>query len=248
MFLESMDVLPDMPAFSLKTDFAERRATRNAMCSAGLTLDLVYPFTLASRTVVNNFEPLLETAAWVGARLANVLVYDADPARRLDNLCLLGELAARYSIGLSIEFYPASRLRTIAEATALIDQVGRSDIGLTLDLLHWMRAGERTDKRQKGVRIAQICDGPATMEPELREWEASHERLLPGDGAFDIADFIASLPENCPLTLEVPRHKSLHAGTSALERAEQAYRAMRKTLGGPLVGNFDRIAEPQAHD
>lgn len=248
MFLESMGELPDMPAFSLRTDLAERRATRNALSSAGLTLDLAYPFTLAPRTVVNNFEPLLEAAAWVGAKLANVLVYDTDPARRLDNLCRLGELAANYSIGLSIEFYPASRLRTFAEATALIDQVQRTDIGLTLDLLHLMRSGERTDVRDERVRIAQICDGPATLEPELREWEASHERLLPGDGAFDIADFMASLPANCPLTLEVPRHKSLHAGMSALERAEQAYRAMRKSLGATLVGNFEKIAEPQAHD
>jgi sugar phosphate isomerase/epimerase len=230
LFLESMSVLPDMPEYSLIKDAPARRAVRDALRSRGLSLDLVYPFTLAGRTVIADFEPTLETAAWLGGSLANVLLYDRDPARRSDALCELAELASNYGIGLAVEFYPVSRIRSLGEATALVRQTGRDNIGLTLDILHLMRSGEPFHASDARICIAQLSDGPATASQERIEWEASHERSLPGAGSFDIAGFVAALPVDCPLSLEVPRQSALRAAVAPLERAIAVSRALAAVL------------------
>ncbi|QKS01440.1 sugar phosphate isomerase/epimerase [Sphingomonas sp. CL5.1] len=240
LFLHPMAVLPGMPDFALIGDTPERRATRDAMRAGGVALDLAYPFTLAGRTDVVVFEPVLETAAWLGGRLANVLCYDREPARRIGKLAALAELAGGYGIGLAVEFYPPSQVRSLHEALALIEATGRDDIGVTLDLLHLHRAGEMpgalpllADPR---IRIAQVSDGPLAIAPDRIEWEAGSERLLPGEGAFDIDGFVAALAPECPVSVEVPRQSALDAGRSMLDRARRAVEATRAALGETFHG------------
>ena len=238
LFLHPMEVLPAMPAFRLIGDTPERRATRDAMRAGGVKLDLVYPFTLTGRTDVGAFEPALETAAFLGAPLANVLCYDREAGRRADKLAELAQLAGNYGIGLAIEFYPPSQVRSLAEALALLDADtdthGDGGIGVTLDLLHLVRSGEMPaalpglgDPR---VRIAQLADGPPTMEPERLEWEAGRQRRLPGEGAFDIRAFVGALAPGVPVSVEVPQEDRLIAGVPMLERARLAVGASRRAL------------------
>ena len=233
-FLHPMAALPAMPDFALIGDTPERRATRDVMRAEGVTLDLVYPFTVGGRTDVSSFEPVLETAAWLGGRLANVLCYDRDPARRVERLAALAELAGGYGIGLAVEFYGPSQVASLTEALATIDATGSGDIGVTLDLLHLVRAGEMpaalprcADRR---IRIAQLSDGPPVLAGDQIEEEAGTDRLLPGEGAFDIAGFAAALAPGCPVSVEVPRRSVLDAGVSPLDRARQAVEATRAAL------------------
>lgn len=234
LFLHPMAVLPAMPDFSLIGDTPERRATRDAMRAGGVALDLVYPFTLTGRTVVETFEPALETAASLGGRLANVLCYDRELDRRLDKLSEFADLAASYEIDLAIEFYPPSQIPSLSEAFATTEMLGRDDIGITLDLLHLARAGEGEIGlpflAHRQIRIAQISDGPATISADWIEWEAGIERLPPGDGAFDIAGFVSALAPDCPVSVEVPRQSKIDAGVPVLERARAAVAAARMTL------------------
>ncbi len=233
-FLHSMAELPAMPDYSLVIDAAERRATRAALKASGLTVDMVYPFTLAGRTVIRDFDPALEAAADIGASFANILCYDRDPARRAEKLAELAHLAAPYGVGLAIEFYPASQIRTLGEALALIDATGRDDPGVTLDLLHVMRGGEGADAlpllADPRIRIAQLCDGPAAVPPDPLEWEASRERQLPGEGTFDLPAFLAALRPDVPITVEVPQQAALDRGVPPLDRARRAVNAARAVL------------------
>lgn len=235
LFLHPMEVLPDLPPFELIGDTPERRRTRDAMAAGGVSLDLVYPFTLAGRTEVAAFAPALETAAWLGARYANVLCYDRDPARRLDRLAELAALAGGYGIGLAIEFYPPAQVRSLGEAFDAIAALGRDDIGVTLDLLHLARAGEMPDALPRladpRIRLAQLCDAPATVTPDRLEYEAGRERLLPGEGSLDIARFVAALAPETPVSIEVPREAALRAGVPMIERARGAVAATRRVLG-----------------
>lgn len=233
-FLHAMDVLPAMPHYNLVTDAAARRTTRNALAANGITIDLLYPFTMAGRTVVADFTPALEAGAELGAPLANILCYDRDPVRRTEKLAELAELAARYGIGLSIEFYPPSQVRTLADALADIDRIGRSDIGITADLLHIMRGGDAAASMallsHPSIRIAQLADGPAKMPADRNEWEAGLQRELPGEGGFDIRAFVAGLAPHVPLSVEAPRQSALDAGITALDRARAAVAATRACL------------------
>jgi sugar phosphate isomerase/epimerase len=233
-FLHSMAVLPAMPPYDLVRDPVARRTTREALAATGITVDLIYPFTMAGRTVVADFAPALEAGAELGAPLANILCYDREPARRAEKLIELAELAASFGISLGIEFYPPSQIRTLAQTLAEIERIGRTDIGVTLDLLHIMRGGDVDASMvllsDPAIRIAQISDGPADMAADRIEWEAGLQRLLPGEGVFDIPAFVAALDPKVSLSVEAPRQSALDAGVPALDRARAAVEATRASL------------------
>lgn len=236
-FLRSMPILPAMPEFDLTHDVALRRATRTALRACGVTVDMVYPFTLAGRTVVADFAPVLEAAADLDATLANVLCYDRDPTRRIERLIELRDLADGYGLQLAIEFYPPSQVATFADALELVGGLGPR-AGITVDLLHLQRSGEMPALRDAlsdpRVRLAQLSDGPQVIEEEALEWEAGRERLLPGEGAFDCRGFVDALAPGIPLSVEVPRDSAIAMGTSVLERARAAVEAASKVLAGTI--------------
>lgn len=233
-FLHSMEVLPAMPSYDLVTNLAERRETHALLDDLGLTVDLVYPFTLAGRTLIADFEPALEAAAQLGAPLATILCYDRDPARRVDNLAALARLAAPYGIELAIEFYPPSQIRTLADALATIDATSSDRIGVVLDMLHVMRGGALAESLplmgDPRIRMVQLADGPAEMAADRIEWEAGLQRLLPGEGTFDWQALLAPLPAAALFSVEAPRQDAIDRGVPAEERARQAVEATRAVL------------------
>jgi len=233
-FLHAMEVLPAMPRYDLVADVTERRATRALIDDLGLSVDLVYPFTLAGRTIVADFAPVLEAAADLGAPLANILCYDRDPARRVEKLSELAELAAPYGIALGIEFYPSSQIRTLAEALALIEATGSDSIGVVLDMLHLMRGGALAESvpllGDPRIRVVQLADGPAEMAADRVEWEAGLQRLLPGEGALDFPELLAALHPDALFSVEAPRQDAIDQGVPVEQRARQAVEAARAVL------------------
>jgi len=227
LFLTPMAVLPRMPQFALIGDTAERRETRRRCEDLGITIDLAYPFTLAGRTEIDSFRPAMETAAWLGVRALNTLVYDRDPQRRRDRFGQFCELAGQYALSVALEFYPASQVRTLQEAIALVELLGQpSHVGVNLDLLHLIRSGGQVAQvaavAPDTLQYAQYCDGPENSPTASSEWEASRQRLLPGQGVFDVRGFAAALPERVRCSVEIPQEDAIEAGVPALERALRA--------------------------
>ena len=60
--------------------------------------------------------------------------------------------------------------------------------------------------------------------------EARHERLSPGDGDLPLADFLAALPWDRIVGLEVPMLGKAMAGIGAKERLAPAIAAARNLL------------------
>lgn len=210
LFMNSLPDLPRMPAFDLITDRAARRAVVSALAASGQKLGLVYPFTLSGRSVVADFDASLDCAAALGAQAVNLLVYDRDKARRAALFAAFCALATGKGLGVALEFYPASRIPSLAEAVDLMSTYdGPGRVGLTIDLLHLMRSHGRFEDvaalPADHVLFAQLADGPATRPESEWQEEASHNRALMGDGDFDGRRFLASLPSTCPVSLEVPR-------------------------------------------
>ncbi len=234
-FLHSMEVLPAMPPYDLVRDPQALRQTRAALAATGVKVDLIYPFTMAGRTNPQDFAPALEAGAALGAPLANVLCYDRDPVRRSERLIELAELAATFDIALSIEFYPPSQVRTLAQTLEEITRTGRSDIKVTADLLHIMRGGEAQESmpllNHPAIAIAQISDGPKTIDPDKIEHEAGIERLLPGQGMFDISAFLNALNPSTPISVEIPQQNNIDAGQPPQIRANNAVNAAKTVMG-----------------
>jgi len=225
LFMEPMDVLPRMPTFALYGDTPERRETRRRMDALGIGLDIAYPFTLAGRTEIECFVPALETAAYLGAFAVNVLAYDRDAARRADKFGAFCALAASFGLATVVEFFPLSQVPSLGEAIALVKETGGT-AGVNVDLLHLMRSGgsiaDLAAAPSELIRYGQFSDGPAALDPECWDFEASSQRLLPGEGAFDLTGFARALPRDCRTSVELPQESSLAAGVPVKERARAA--------------------------
>lgn len=235
LFMEPMDVLPLMPKFDIYADIGARRDLKQRMDDLGIVLDLAYPFTLAGRTEVAGFNTALECAAELGAGLLNVLVYDRDPARRRDKFAQFCELAAGFGLRVALEFYPVSQMRSLAEALELVLPLDRSgQVGINADLLHLMRSGgtltELAAAPAGTILYGQFADGPAVCPDDQLDFEASSQRLLAGEGSFDLAGFARALPVGCPVSVEIPRNAAVTAGVPQAERVASAVDSVRRAL------------------
>jgi sugar phosphate isomerase/epimerase len=234
LFLHPMDVLPLMPRFELLADKAARRDLKRAMDDLGVALDVAYPFTLAGRTDIAAFVPAMECAAELEAGLLNVLLYDRDPARRVDTFGRFCEMAAGFGHKVGVEFYPPSQVPSLHTALELVRAIDRPGmVGINADLLHLMRSGgtiaELAAAAAEGaILYGQVADGPA-LAPESLDREASSERLLCGEGAFDIAGFVRALPPGCGISIEIPRNHAVGPEDAEM-RARRAVEGLRRVL------------------
>ncbi|MBU6393026.1 MAG: TIM barrel protein [Sphingomonadales bacterium] len=234
LFMQPMDVLPLMPRFEIYTDLSARRDLKLRMDDLGVALDVAYPFTLAGRTNVEDFKVAMECAAELGAFVLNALIYDRDEARRLDTFGAFCELAAGFEHRVGVEFYPPSQIGSLAAALSLVQAIGRPGrVGINVDLLHLMRAGETIADLAAAppgtVLYGQIADGPAERPGDL-DFEASSQRLRAGEGVFDIAGFVKALPPGCPISVEIPRNDAVASGVPRRERVALAVGSVRRAL------------------
>lgn len=236
LFLESMAVLPRMPAFSLLSDRAAREATRRSCEDWGLKIDLAYPFTLTGRTEARSFLPAMETAASLAARTLNVLLYDRDPERRFERFAAFCELAVPLGLSVAVEFYPLAQVRSLREALELVARVNRPGVvGVNVDLLHLVRSGggiEEVAAAPPGaILYAQYCDAPRELDADAWGWEASYQRLVPGEGQLEVGRFSEALPADVRCSVEVPQEREILRGLPQRERALRAIKATRRSIG-----------------
>lgn len=235
LFMEPMTVLPHMPPFNIYGDKAERRRLKSCMEDLEVTLDLAYPFTLGGRTDISGFAHALDCAAELGARMVNVLVYDREPARRIDKFSAFCDLAVGRSLSVALEFYPPSQVPSLADALDLVLPLDRpGQVGVNADLLHLMRSGGAVGDVSQApvgtILYGQICDGPALCAEESLDFEASSQRLLIGAGVFDGEGFLAALPPDCPISIELPQEAAIKAGIARSNRACLAVDSFRQML------------------
>jgi sugar phosphate isomerase/epimerase len=226
IFLHAMpDALPRLPVYNLITDATARRETRSVCADLGVTIDLAYPFTLASRTNIADFAPAFAASAELRVPAVNALLYDREPVRRVERFGAFCDLAREFGLEVVVEFYPPSQIQSLADVLALLASAGRTNAGINLDLLHHVRSGGAPSDlaaAASAFRLVQLSDGPADVADHLRLWEAGMQRLLPGAGALPLQEMLAQMPADVRLTVEVPQEEQIIAGLSPLERAKRA--------------------------
>ena len=168
-------------------------------------------------------EPVLETAAVLGARYLNVICEDQDTARFADRLGELVRLARPYRVRPVIEFTAWRPIRTLASAVAIARHSDGG--GLLLDTLHIQRCGvtadELADVDPDLFGYLQLCDAPVrpphgigvpahmprgqrVSEGEDAVLEARTMRLLPGQGELPLTELLGVLPDSLPVSVEAP--------------------------------------------
>ena len=242
LFLEQMDALPLMPAFTLLRGSQEARETEARMGALGVGFDLAYPFTLSDRTRVEDFLPALEAAAALGARAVNVLHYGREPDQRFESFAVFSALAKTCGLKVVLEFYPPSRVKSLEDALVLVTRLNEpSQAGVNVDLLHLMRSGGTLARLRAApaafLHYAQYCDGLMSgPAPGMSlDAEAGTCRLLPGEGGFDLAGFAAALPQGIKASVELPRDAAARGGEPKLERARRAVELVARAMARQAV-------------
>ncbi len=214
-----------------------------AMADRGIAALDANTARIVPETRVCDYIPFLDAAARLGARHVMASVDDADPARPVDNVCRLCDLADERGLTVDLEFVPWMALSDLSAAADLVRICNRDALGIALDTLHFHRSGSSVEDLarlpRRRFRYAQICDAPALETPPKRDdliFEATQERLLPGHGDIDLAAILRALPGGIPLALEIPQATLAKSGISAVERVSRAVAATRKLLAGAGAG------------
>jgi len=154
--------------------------------------------------------PLLEAGAELGARYVICTVEDPDPVRRVDALGTFAALSAVHGVRANLEYMVFSSCPTLADALALIEQVGGA-ASVLVDPLHHERGGGASSE-VAGLSLdvlpyVQLCDAtPAGLaaDPVSARSEAVLGRLLPGDGQLPLTQLLAHLDPGAGISVESP--------------------------------------------
>jgi sugar phosphate isomerase/epimerase len=215
----------------------------------GLFVLDVEAIPLGPAAEVAGCEPVLETAAVLGARYLNVICDDPDTRRFADRLAELVRLARPYRVRPVIEFTAWRPIRTLASAVAIVR--GSDGAGLLLDTLHIQRCGvtaaelARVDPALLGY--LQLCDAPArpphgigvpaqmprgqrVSEGDDAVLEARTMRLLPGEGELPLTELLGVLPDSLPVSAEAPSLAARRELTPA-QFATRVRQALDSVLG-----------------
>lgn len=207
-------------------DTPMRRETLDRLRGTGTAVFDFGVFRLKRETDVAAFEPVLETAAVLGARRAVVNGDERDPAVLIDQLRRLCELGARYGVAMNLEYTPWTGVPNLAVALDVVKGCGHPAARVMIDTIHVDRSGgtvaELAAVPGALIDYVQVCDapGPRPVDFETMIHQARNERAFPGEGTLDLAGMLGALPAGVPLSLEAPVN-SLAATLTPIERARR---------------------------
>lgn len=208
-------------------------ALSDALASASVSVCNLEVFPLDQDGGLGRFAEGLKTGAALGAPRATVHMYNiesiAAAARRLK---AFADVAGGYGITPGLEFNGFSDVKDIATAVAIVREAGCGAVAL--DVLHLMRNGADIAAVAPNAGLigyVQVSDGPLELPDEIPAWhEAVKERLLPGDGAFPLAEILRPVAGHAIIEAEIPQSTARKAGADAFERSRRAVDAVRRTL------------------
>jgi len=222
------------PAWDLRSDAALLRETRAALAAHGVSLALGEGFLVMPGIEIADAAAAMDIMAELGAPRVNSVVIEADRTRAFDQFGRFAEMAGERGMKAAIEFLPMQWPQTLAEAVAFVTDSGADNAQLVIDAMHLFRSGgtaaELAQVDTALIGHIQICDVPMpARNPDYGD-EARHERLSPGDGDLPLADFLAALPRDRIVGLEVPMLGKAMAGIGPKERLTPAIAAARTLL------------------
>jgi len=214
------------------------RETLARLRDTGMRVLDVEILRLKPDTDVNDYKPMLDTAAELGARFALVAGNDPNETRTAERLAQLCELAAPLGIAPSLEPMPWTDVKDIVQGARVVKAAKSVNTGLIIDPIHFDRAGSSTDELRLLPReyfgYVQFCDAPAARPTDLDTllFQARCERMIPGQGGLDLAGILRALPDDLPISIEVPMQewaKTANALTRARKLREATLALVERT-------------------
>jgi sugar phosphate isomerase/epimerase len=195
---------------ALIDDAAMLRETQAVMAATGVRVLDLEIIRIGAGFDAHAHEAFFAVGAALGARHVLVAGDDADVARSTAHFAALCDAAAPYGLSCDLEPMPWCAVASVPDAARVVEGAGRPNGAVLVDAIHFFRSASTLDdvKRLPRSRLnyAQVCDGlvpgPTTREGLIHD--ARCERLLPGEGGFDLRALLAALPADLPLSIEIP--------------------------------------------
>lgn len=225
---------PDLelyPDWSLEEDVALRRELKAALRDTGVHIGLGEGFRVCPERDVLDCAGPLDLMAEVGAWRINAISTEPDLPRAHDQFAMLAEMVSVRGMQFIVEFAPPNTLNSVEGALAVINHVGRGRCRLMFDAMHFFRSGGKVvDIKALDpalIGYAQMCDVPMVSPGTSYMQEALFERMVPGTGELPLREWVAALPPDCEIGLEVPMIARFQAGMSARDHAADVVAAAR---------------------
>jgi sugar phosphate isomerase/epimerase len=231
-------LLPASPggaAYPLMDDALALEATLARIRGTGVGVFDLEIVRLDAGFQARRYLPFLEVGARLGAKAMLVAGDDPDEARLTASFAALCETSAPFGISADLEFMPWTRVQDGKTALRIVTNAAQPNGGVLVDALHFARSATSLADiaaiPRARLHYAQICDAPAEV-PTTTEGlihTARCERLLPGEGGIDVAGLLAKLPDDLPVSVEIPSETSVCA-LGAEEWARRALAASKAAL------------------
>jgi sugar phosphate isomerase/epimerase len=142
--------------------------------------------------------------------------------------------AAEHGVDIAFEFLPWTGVPDAGACWRILEAADRPNGAMVFDVWHYFRGAEDEDQvrqipPEKVIAVA-ISDGAEEVVGDLIE-DTTTQRLLPGEGSFDLVRIIRLLDElgvDAPISVEILSHRQNARPTQ--EAASVAYRAARDLL------------------
>ncbi len=171
-----------------------------------------------------------------------------------DQLRRLGDLAEAYGIRVAFEALAwGTYVDDYRRAWRIVERADHPAVGVCLDSFHILSRGHDpaaiADIPGEKIFFVQLADAPA-LTMDVLSW-SRHHRLFPGEGAFDLADFVVHLSRagyDGPLSLEVfndtfrqtdTRRTAEHALRSLVWLEDRAARLLGNGVGLARIADVD---------
>ncbi|HET7479069.1 MAG TPA: TIM barrel protein [Rubrobacteraceae bacterium] len=194
-----------------------------------------------------DYEGALEAGARLGARYVTVNSDDPDLDRASETFAALTGAASPYGLRPIIEPIIYTQVSNLDEAIYIAERSGGG--GVLLDTLHFQRYGGDLGQLRSLdpdlLSYVQLCDAPLAPPTGLPrplklprgqstdgtdlQIESRAMRMLPGEGELPLAEFLAALPGEIPVSVEAPV-MSLRETLTPIEFARRAREAVANVL------------------
>lgn len=213
----------------------QRSAVRRLLSDSGVQA-LDAEVIRLGHTPIEQAARMMADAADMGVPHFIVTCYLIDPDERQDNLGRIASLGAQLGIRPVLEFARFSAIGDLPSALRAIAMT-ESPLGLLVDPLHLDRSGgnarDLTGISPALMPYAQFCDAPAVPSDASMAGllhEARAQRLAVGEGALRLDEFVAELPPETPLMLEILSSEITARFADPVERARHLAETARHWL------------------
>lgn len=221
------------PDWSFRNDRQLRREVKTALRDLDVEISLFEGFGIRPEMDVRELNADLDIVFELDCKRINLVSADRDLQRTIDGFAMVAEMASERDIEVVSEV-GAPPLSNMQQAQAVLKHIDHKNFKLLIDTMHFFRRGsslsDLTAIDIDAIGYIQLCDAPLKSPFPTYMEEALYERMVPGAGELPLREFLAQMPDNLVVSVEVPQRSLAESGAEPRERVSQCINATRRML------------------